>query len=465
LTGANSTAFCAGTDAGGRPTGYSFRAPFEGREPALGFLGPPGLVSHGHSRIPDSLLSRQVAERISRWIRPGGGNAERRTPSRGFEHGQIGTIKNMKRRILLAALGVALVFLVLAGVKALQIRKLATTPPPPMFESVSPAIAKREKWQRGLSAIGSVTAVQGINVTTELAGTVKEIAFESGGVVAKGDLLVRLDTSLEEAQLRAAEAQMDWARVSLERARKLRAIDTVSQSDLDSADAAWKQGKANADAIRATIAKKTIRAPFAGRLGIRIVNLGEYLDTGKPVVSLQSLTPIHADFSLPQQELAQLRAGMRVRLTTDAFPDRPFEGVLNAISPDLDAATRSVKLQARFENADQLLRPGMFARAEVLLPGEDDVLVIPATSVLSAPYGSSVYLIESSTNGSGGLVVRQQFIRTGRARGDFVSVETGLKPGDKIVSSGLFKLRNGMAVTENNEPVPKAADNPRPPDA
>jgi len=371
----------------------------------------------------------------------------------------------MKRRILLAALGVALVFLVLAGVKALQIRKLATTPPPPMFESVSPAIAKREKWQRSLSAIGSVTAVQGINVTTELAGTVKEIAFESGGVVAKGDLLVRLDTSLEEAQLRAAEAQMEWARVSLERARKLRAIDTVSQSDLDSADAAWKQGKANADAIRATIAKKTIRAPFAGRLGIRIVNLGEYLDTGKPVVSLQSLTPIHADFSLPQQELAQLRAGMRVRLTTDAFPDRPFEGVLNAMSPELDAATRSVKLQARFENADQLLRPGMFARAEVLLPDEDEVLVIPATSVLSAPYGSSVYLIESSTNGSGGLVVRQQFIRTGRARGDFVSVETGLKPGDKVVSSGLFKLRNGMAVTESNEPVPKAADTPRPPDA
>lgn len=371
----------------------------------------------------------------------------------------------MKRKIIIAALSVLLVLIVLAGVKALQIRKLVTTPPPPQFEYVSSAVAKQEKWPRTLSAIGSVTAVQGINVTTELAGTVKEIAFESGGPAAKNDLLVRLDTSSEEAQLRAAEAQVEWARISAERARKLRANDTVSQSELDSAEAGLKQAQANADTIRTTIAKKTIRAPFAGRLGIRIVNLGEYLDTGKPVVSLQSLTPIHADFSLPQQALAQLSAGMRVRLTMDAFPDRQFDGTLKAINPDLDPSTRSVRLQAIFENPAQLLRPGMFARIEVLLPSEENVLVIPATSVLSAPYGSSVYIIEPSTNAAGGLVVRQQFIRTGRTRGDFVSVETGLKPGEKVVSSGLFKLRNGLSVTENNELVPKATENPQPPDA
>ena len=371
----------------------------------------------------------------------------------------------MKLKIVIAALSVLLVLIILGGVKALQIRKLVTTPPPPQMESVSSAVAKQEKWQGTLPAIGSVTAVQGINVTTELAGTVKEIAFESGAQVAKDDLLVRLDTSLEEAQLRAAEAQMEWTNISAERARKLRADNMVSQSDLDSAEAGLKQAEANADAIRATIAKKTIRAPFAGRLGIRIVNLGEYLDTGKPVVSLQSLAPIHADFSLPQQSLAQLSAGMRVRLTNDTFPDRQFDGTLNAINPDLDPSTRSVRLQATFDNPDQLLRPGMFARLEVLLPSEENVLVIPATAVLSAPYGSSVYLIEPSTNAAGGLVVRQQFIRTGRTRGDYVSVETGLKAGQKIVSSGLFKLRNGMSVTENNELVPKAAENPRTPDA
>jgi membrane fusion protein (multidrug efflux system) len=156
---------------------------------------------------------------------------------------------------------------------------------------------------------------------------------------------------------------------------------------------------------------------------------------------------------------------MRVRLTNDAFPDRQFEGTLNAINPDLDPSTRSIRLQAVFENPDQLLRPGMFARLEVLLPSEENVIVIPATAVLSVAYGSSVYLIEPSTNAAGGLVVRQQFVRTGRTRGDFVSVETGLKPGQKVVNSGLFKLRNGMSVIENNELVPKAAENPRPPDA
>jgi membrane fusion protein (multidrug efflux system) len=393
------------------------------------------------------------------------GKGEKRRLRRGFECKEIGTTKIMKRKIVIATLSVVLVLIVLGGVKALQIRKLVTTPPPPQLESVSSAIAKQEKWQRTLSAIGSVTAVQGINVTTELAGTVKEIAFESGAQVAKDDLLVRLDTSSEEAQLRAAEAQTEWTRISAERARKLRADDTVSQSELDSAEAGLKQAQANADTIRATIAKKTIRAPFAGRLGIRIINLGEYLDTGKPVVSLQSLSPIHADFSLPQRALAQLSAGMRVRLTIDTFPDRPFDGMLNAINPDLDPSTRSVRLQATFDNPDQVLRPGMFARLEVLLPSEENVLVIPATSVLSAPYGSSVYIIEPSTNAAGGLVVRQQLIRTGRARGDFVSVETGLKAGEKVAGSGLFKLRNGMSVTENNEWVPKSAENPHPPDA
>ncbi len=375
----------------------------------------------------------------------------------------------MKLKIVIAIFAVLLVFGGLAGTKMLQIRTLiaagkAAVPPP---ESVSSAVAHDEKWQDTLEAIGSIAAVQGVNVTPELAGTVSEIAFESGAMVAKGDLLVRLDTTSETAQLRSLEAQANLAQINAERMRRLRADNTVSQSELDAAEAAWKQYQASADAIRAAIEKKTIRAPFAGRLGIRLVNLGEYLDTGKPIVSLQSLTPVYADFSLPQQDLAKVKVGMPVRLTMDAYTNRPFEGKLTAINPDLDTMTRSVRLQATLDNPDQLLRPGMFARAAVLLPSRQDVLVIPATAVLSAPYGDSVYVIESATNTMGrspGLIVRQQFVRTGRTRGDFVSVVSGLKAGERVASAGLFKLRNGIAVVENNAIAPKASETPRPPE-
>ena len=374
------------------------------------------------------------------------------------------------RKILIAVFVVLLVVGTLAGVKTLQIRTLMAagksfaSPP----ESVSSVLAREEKWQGTITAIGSVTAFQGVTVTPEIAGIIREIAFESGAVVAKDALLVRLDTSAEEAQLHALEAQEELARLTLARERALRSQNMVPQSELETAEATLKQTQGMADATRATIQKKTIRAPFAGRLGIRLVNLGQYLDTGKPIVSLQSLTPVYADFSLPQQELARLQTGMRVRLTTDAYPGRQFEGTLTAINPDLDAQTRSVGLQATFENKEQLLRPGMFARVEVLLPEERPVLVVPATSVLSAPYGDSVYVIESKPGKESGkpeLVVRQQFIRTGSARGDFVSVETGLKPGERIVSAGIFKLRNGMSVIENNELSPKNELAPRPSDS
>jgi membrane fusion protein (multidrug efflux system) len=376
------------------------------------------------------------------------------------------------KKIIIAVVLVLAVVGGLAGVKTLQIKTLIEAgknyrQPP---TAVSSAVAHQEKWQDTLDAVGSISAVQGVNVTPEVAGAVVKIAFESGAVVSKGDLLVKLDTSSEDAQLKAAEAQLDWARVSAERARKLRADTTMSQSELDQAEAAFKQAQANVDVIRATIEKKTIRAPFAGKLGIRLVNLGQYLDTGKPIVSLQSLSPVYVDFSLPQQDLAQLKTGMHVRLTSDAYPNQKFEGVLTAINPDLDDVTRSVRLQATLDNTNQLLRPGMFAKIQVLLPGEQNVLVIPATSILSAPYGDSVFVIESSTNAPAttngpALEVRQQFVRTGRARGDFVSIESGLKSGDRVVTSGLFKLRNQMPVVENNEMAPKAAETPKPSDS
>jgi membrane fusion protein (multidrug efflux system) len=374
----------------------------------------------------------------------------------------------MKRKLLIAIVLVVVISGALAAVKVLQIRKLATAGkafvPPPEF--VSSATARSENWRNTLDAIGSISAVQGVNVAPEIAGTVSEIAFESGAVVDKGALLARLNTSSEQAQLRALAAQAELARINAERVGILRTNNTVSQSEWDTAEATWKQDQANADAIRAAIEKKTIRAPFAGKLGIRLVNVGEYLDTGKAIVSLQSLSPVYAEFSLPQQDLAQLKTGMSVRVTLDSYPGRQFDGVLTAMNPELDPATRSIRLQATLDNPEQLLRPGMFARMQLLLPSEQSVLVVPATAILSAPFGDSVFVIESkgSTNSPATQVVRQQFVRVGRSRGDFVSIESGLKPGEQVVSSGIFKLRNGMTIAENNQVAPDASETPQPPD-
>jgi membrane fusion protein (multidrug efflux system) len=373
----------------------------------------------------------------------------------------------MKSRIILAVIIIVAIVGGLAGIKYLQIRTLTKLPQVVPSETIASAVVTEQPWQATLSAIGSVTPDQGVTLATELAGIVKEIAFVSGAKVEKGDLLVRLDTASEAAELRAVEAQVDLASVNVERVRKLRAENTLSQAELDAAEATLKQHQGTADVIRARIAKKTIRAPFAGQLGIRLVNLGEYLDAGKPIVSLQSLSPIHVQFSLPQQELGKLKPGLPVQFETDAFPGRKFAGTLTAMNPELDASTRSVRLQATVANEDRLLRPGMFTTVEVLLPTSRKTLVIPVTAVLSAPFGDSVFVIEpkaADTNGPAGLAAWQRFIRTGPARGDFISVENGLKPGEKVVSAGQFKLRNGMMVRENNELTPKPLEKPRPSD-
>lgn len=374
----------------------------------------------------------------------------------------------MKLRIAAAIVLVVLVVGALAGIKTMQIRKMIAggKAMPRQTETVSTVVARQDTWPNTLGAIASITAVRGVTVTPDIPGTVVEIAFESGATVKEGDLLVRLDVSSETAQLAAVQAQVELSRVNLERVATLRKEKMVSQSDLDTAEATLKQTQANAEAIRATINKKTIRAPFAGKLGIRQINLGEYLDTGKAIVSLQSLSPVYAGFTLPQQEIAKLKPGLSVRLTTDAYPGQEFEGTLSALNPDLNAQTRSVTVQATFENKEQLLRPGMFARAEVVLPQETQVLAIPATAILSSPYGDSVYIVKEETDTNGTyLAASQQFVRTGRARGDFVSVESGLKSGDKIVKDGVFKLRNKAAIKENNEMAPKASETPTPADS
>lgn len=332
-------------------------------------------------------------------------------------------------------------------------------------ETVTAAPANEESWETSLSATGSVTAVQGVTVSAEIAGKVAKLAFESGSTVAAGDLLVQLDTSTEDAQLHSAEAASALAKLNLARGKELLQKNTMAQADLDAADAGAKQADAQLEGIRAAIAKKNIKAPFAGRLGLRLVNLGQNLKEGDPIVTLQTLDPIYVNFTLPQQSLAVLAPGGVVRVTTDAAPGTVFEGKINAVSPEVDAATRNLHIQATVPNTGEKLRAGMFANVEVVLPTVQKVLAIPSTAVLYAPYGDSVFVIDEKKNEKSGQmekILRQQFIRVGSTRGDFVTVTTGLKAGESVVTSGVFKLRPGMAVVVDNKLAPDAQLAPKP---
>ena len=373
----------------------------------------------------------------------------------------------MTKKIVLTLVLVLVLVGALAGIKGLQFKTMfeqgANFAPPP--ETVTTAEVKPDTWQSTLTAVGSVAAVQGVMIGAEMSGTVKNIAFESGATVRAGELLVELDSSVEQAQLRSALASADLARLNLERARELREKKMMSQADLDSAEAQAKQANAQIDNIRAVIAKKTIRAPFAGRTGIRQVNLGQFLDNGAAIVTLQSLDPVYVDFALPQQNLAQLGAGMAVRVTTDAFPGQSFEGKLTAINPEVDAVTRNVRLQATLANPAGKLRPGMYVNVAAVLPQMERVLMIPATAVLYAPYGDSVFVVEDKKDektGATGKVLNQRFVRLGKARGDFVVVTSGLEVDQTIVTTGVFKLRNGMSVVIDNKLAPGFQLAPKP---
>jgi len=357
-------------------------------------------------------------------------------------------------------------FSVLADIKAIQFKMAsgggAGGMPPTTVTSVE---VKQENWPPLLSAIGSVSAVQGATISSELPGTVADVGFESGAVVKKGALLVRFDTSAEEAQLRSADADTELAKADLERARDLAARKVISKAELDTAESKFKQKSAMTENMRAIIAKKTMQAPFDGIAGIRMVNIGQMVKAGDQIVPLQSLDPVYVDFALPQQRLAELTTGLEVNMRTDAFPGRVFRGTLTAINSAVDVATRNVTLQATFPNSDHMLRPGMFAKVDVVLPRKEPVLAIPATAISYAPYGDSVFVIEKKKDEKSGKesqVIRQQFIRTGETRGDFVTVTQGLNAGETVVSSGVFKLRNGMPVVINNELAPKPELSPVP---
>jgi len=373
-----------------------------------------------------------------------------------------------RRRGLGIAIGllVAIVIFVL-GIKALQIGKMMSSPKMMPSVTVTSAAVKEENWAPKLSAVGSVSAAQGAVVSAELAGIVSEISFENGGEAKKGDVLMKLDTSQEEALLRSAAAEAQLARTDLERSRDLAMKKVVSSAELDSTQSKFTRLNAVVDQMRSNIAKKTLIAPFDGQLGIRQVNVGQMINAGQQVVGLTSLDSLYVDFALPEQHLSKLTKDLEVRVRADALPGREFKGKLTAINSMLDPVTRNVPLQATFENPDHALHPGMFAKVEVMLPETKKTIVIPGAAVSYAPYGDSVFVIEKQKDpktGKESLVLRQQFVRIGETRGDFVSVTQGLKGGEEVVGTGVFKLRNGMVVTINNDLAPKPELNPNPAD-
>ena len=369
----------------------------------------------------------------------------------------------MKKRIILAVAALLVIAALLAGIKVLQIRAMisqAQQAPPP--QAVTADHVRAETWESTLTAVGSLVAVQGVTVSAELAGKVAAIFFEAGRDVKKGDVLIRQDTTSEEAQLPGLTAQAKLARTELDRAAGMLKGRIVSQADYDKAVAAYEQAVSQADSVRTTIAKKTIRAPFSGRLGIRQVNLGQMLREGDGVVTLQSLTPIFVNFTLPQQQIGQLRTGLAVRVTCDALPGLSVAGRITAVSPLVDPETRNVQVQATLDNRSEKLRPGMFVNVTVGLPVRLSVLSIPATAVLYAPYGDSVFIVEDDRKVKGGKILRQQFVRLGEKRGDFVAVTSGLTGGETLVTTGVFKLRNGQQVTVDNKLAPVFKHSPFP---
>ncbi|HYG69016.1 MAG TPA: efflux RND transporter periplasmic adaptor subunit [Anaeromyxobacteraceae bacterium] len=376
---------------------------------------------------------------------------------------------NTKKKLWIGVIGgLVLLVLLLGGIKAGQIVTMVRAgesfaiPP----EAVTSAKAEAVQWERTRSAVASLVARQAVTLTSELGGAIREIAFEAGSDVKRGQLLVRLDTSMEDAQLASAVAEAELAKLNLERARSLRRAESNTQAELDAAEARGKQAEAAVATLRATIAKKTIRAPFDGRISIRQVDLGQVVASGTPIASLHSVSPIHADFWLPQQALANVTHGQKARLRTDAFPGKSWDGQVETVNPQVDPATRNVRIRATFTNPGGTLRPGMFGNVEVIAPEKWQAVVIPATAVLYAPYGDSVFVIEKPKDAppDAPQVALQKFVRLGERRGDFVAVTSGLNAGETVVSTGAFKLKNGMPVVVNNALAPDAKAAPKPVD-
>jgi len=348
--------------------------------------------------------------------------------------------------------------LVIAGLALFEVNKIMTAmsegpkhaPPPP---AVTTFVAHAQKWQPTLNAIGSLKSINGVDVSTDLPGIVSEIAFESGAAVKKGDLLVRLDTKQEAAQLQSAEARRQLSVVNLARQRDLLAKKAASQSEYDTAAAQARQDQAAVEETKALIARKTIVAPFDGVLGIRQVDLGQFLNAGTPIVTLQSQNPIHVEFSVPQQHIDELALGGQVRLKAAGVGEREFEGKISAINSKVDEATRNLLVEGTVPNPDGRLRAGMFVDVRVLLPEQSGVIAIPGSAVNYAPYGDSVFTVATGTT-EGSHEAIQHFVKLGPTRGDQIAVESGVKEGDDVA----------QPVIINNTVQPGNESNPKPPE-
>lgn len=373
-----------------------------------------------------------------------------------------------KRMLIMLALVLALI----SGLGFFKYRQVETAihaaagfQPPP--EAVTTVLAKREQWSSGMNVIGSVEAVQGVTVAADLPGTVAKIYFDSGKSVHQGDVLVELDTRQERAQLASLEAQRDLAKVNYDRYQELSKQGVISRMDYDKASADQRQTDANVAEIKATIERKTIRAPFSGILGIRKINLGEYLAAGAPIVSLQSLNPIYVDFGVPQQNAGQVQVGRSISVTREALAGQVFSGRVTALDSVIDENTRNIQVQATLPNPGAKLRPGMFVQVDLNLGASQPAITLPASAISYAPYGDSVFVVTDLKDPKGNSYkgVRQQFVKIGPSRGDQVAILSGLNPGDEVVSSGVFKLRNGAAVTVNNKIQPENNPAPKPEDS
>jgi len=374
----------------------------------------------------------------------------------------------VKRLILMLVIVLALV----AGLGFVKYRQIqaaiamgASFAPPP--SAVTTVVTQRVTWPSNMEVIGTAQAIQGVTVSADLPGIVSKINFESGTAVHAGYVLVELDTREERAQLTASESDRDLAKINYGREQQLVNQGVVPRSDFDNAEAAQKSTEAKVGEIKATIERKTVRAPFSGVLGIRQINLGQYLAAGQAIVPLQSVNPIYVNFGVPQQAAPQMKAGGTLRVTSDDLPGVEFTGHVTAVDSVVDSTTRNIQVQATLSNPQGKLRPGMFVQVQVRLGASREIIPLPASAINYAPYGDSVFVVTDLQDPKGKTYkgVRQQVVKVEGSRGDQVAVVSGLNPGEEVVSSGVFKLRNGAAVQVNNQVQPSNNPKPKPEDS
>ncbi|HUI98855.1 MAG TPA: efflux RND transporter periplasmic adaptor subunit [Usitatibacter sp.] len=374
----------------------------------------------------------------------------------------------MKKRmvIMIVAVGVLLGLLVGFNVfKGIMIRKYMAGAPVPT-STVTAMKAAYQEWQPKISAVGTLRAVRGVDVATEVVGIVQKIDFSSGEDVGAGQVLAQLDASADLAQLRSLQAAADLAQTVYERDKAQLEAEVISQAQVDTDAGDLKSKRAQVDQQAALVNKKTIRAPFAGRLGISTVNPGQYLNAGDKLVTLQTIDPIYVDFTVPQDRLPLVAVGRNVTLAADAFPGVAFEGKVNAINPKVDPSTRNVQVEATIRNPKRLLLPGMFATVELAAGEEQRYLTLPQTAITYNPYGSTAFVVKDSgrkdAQGNAVLVASQVFVTTGPTRGDQVAILKGVEPGAEVVTSGQVKLKNGSPIVIDNRVVPANNPNPTP---